>query len=107
MVRGAIDDYKNLSDVYDQFIIFQVIELIMVGILGVVYSGEVDSVYVVVGYTINLIDWGWFEFLRIEGNKVMDGEAPIVEFVQLKSYMELIYYIFPISIIGGIIYVLP
>mmetsp|Transcript_13378 Transcript_13378/g.22774 ORF Transcript_13378/g.22774 Transcript_13378/m.22774 type:complete len:203 (-) Transcript_13378:82-690(-) len=106
-VKEAINDYKNLGEVYDFFTTTQIVQLLAVAAVGVLYSGELDSVYVVIGFVLNGLDWVSFEYLRGEGNLVLEGESSLVEFVRNKTYMEVVFYIFPICFVLGVVWVIP
>ena len=81
--------------------------MIAVAAIGVLYSGELDSVYVVIGFVLNGMDWISFEYLRNEGNLVLEGESSLVEFVRNKTFMEILFYVFPASFVLGVVYIIP
>ena len=55
---------------------------------------------------LNIIDWTSVEFIREEANLVLGGDASIVDFIQTKQLLEILFYIVPTIIIAGSIYMI-
>mmetsp|Transcript_419 Transcript_419/g.840 ORF Transcript_419/g.840 Transcript_419/m.840 type:complete len:199 (-) Transcript_419:77-673(-) len=103
VMAPTVNEYGDNQTNYDWFIAFQV-----VGILaGALLFLETDQVEIAVGLmALNIIDWTSVEYIREEANKVLAGDASIVDFIQTKQLLEVLFYIVPTIIIAGSIYMI-
>ena len=103
VMAPQVNDYADNQENYDWFIAFQVIG-ILAGALLFFETSQVEIAVVLM--VLNIIDWASVEYIREEADKVLARDASIVDFIQTKQLLEILYYIVPSIIVFGSLYMI-